>query len=175
MNITLDEDKIGKTKKKTVFKKLVRQHVKDATFTQLKLMQSEHTKINTIKYESFKIQPYIDSDILTSEQISTLFNMRANTINGFKMCFSSMHRNDTMCKLGCMEEDSLQHCMDCGVISQKIGRISHANLVGIFATEKEQKITVSEFIQRKTIRTSILEENRAGVGTHSCAVVGFAL
>ena len=174
VNINLDEDEIGKTKK-SIFKKLVRKHVKDATFTKLKEMQSEHTKINTIKYESFKIQPYIDSDILTSEQISTLFNMRANTINGFKMCFSSMHRNYTMCKLGCMEKDSLQHCMDCGVISPKNGRISIVNLVGIFATEKEQKITVSEFIQRKTIRTSIIEENRAGVGTHSCAVGGFAL
>ena len=69
VNINLDEDKIGETKK-SVFKKLVRKHVKHATFTKLKEMQSEHTKINTIKYESFKIQPYIDSDILTSEQIS---------------------------------------------------------------------------------------------------------
>ena len=65
--------------------------------------------------------------------------------------------------------------MDYGVISQKNGRISSVNLVGIFETEKEQKITVSEFIQRKTIRTSIIEENIAGVGTHSCAVGGFAL
>ena len=104
-----------------------------------------------------------------------IFNMRANTINGFKMCFTSMHRNDAMCKLRSMEEDSLQHCMKWGVISQRIGKNSSVNLVGIFATEKEQKITVSEFIQRKTIRTSIIEENRAGVGTHSCAVGGFAL
>ena len=42
---------------------------------------------------------------------------------------------------------------------KKNGRISTVNLVGIFATEKEQKITVSEFIQRKTIRKSLIEEN----------------
>ena len=108
------------------------------------------------------MQPYIDSDILRSEQIAMLFNMRANTIYGFKMffVFVSMNINDTMCKLGCKEEDALQHCMNCSIISQKIGRISSVNIDGIFATEMEQKILVSEFMLGKDIRTYLIEENR---------------
>ena len=64
---------------------------------------------SAIKYDSFKIQPCFVSEILNLEQ--TLFNMRANTVNSFKMCFTSLYRNDLKCKLGCQEEDSLEHCM----------------------------------------------------------------
>ena len=74
MKIYLNEEEINKTKK-SVFKNMVKKHVKDATFTQLKEMQKEHTKINTIKYNAFKMQPYLDSDLLNSEEISMLFNI----------------------------------------------------------------------------------------------------
>ena len=90
---------------------MVRKYVKDAVFVKLKEMHAEHTNINTIKYTQFKMQPYMDSVILNTDQISMLFNVRGNTVNGFKMSCSSMYRNNTHCKLGCLEEDSLDHYM----------------------------------------------------------------
>ena len=128
-------------------------------------MQAEHTKINTIKYNSFKMQPYLDSEILTTEQISMLFNMRSNTVNGFKMCFSSLYRNDTSCKLGCQEQDSLDHCMRCKIISQKIGGNLIVEIAAIFSTEIEQRITVAEFIKRMNIRAALLKGSWAYQGT----------
>ena len=63
---------------------MVRKQVKEATFNKLKDMQSEHTKINNIKYDNFKIKPYIVRVILNPEQMALLFNMRANPVNSFK-------------------------------------------------------------------------------------------
>ena len=160
MKIYLNEEEISKTKK-SVFKNMVKKHVKDATFTQLKEMQKEHTKINTIKYNAFKMQPYLDSDLLNSEEISMLFNMRANTVNGFKMCFTSMHRYNLWCKLGCQETDSLDHCMNCQSITNKTGKKSKFSFDLIFSTVKEQKTVVTNFISRMFTRNKIIEEEQS--------------
>ena len=37
----------------------------------------EYTKINNLKYSSFKVQTYLNSEILNAEEIFMLFNMRA--------------------------------------------------------------------------------------------------
>ena len=62
MKIDFNEEKINKTKK-SVSKNMVKKLVKDATFTQPKNMQKEHTQINTITYSVFTIQTYLDSDL----------------------------------------------------------------------------------------------------------------
>ena len=53
-----------------------------------------------------------------------LFNIRANSVNGFKTCTPSIYRNNLVCKLGCLEDDSLRHCMICPVIDQQVGKTS---------------------------------------------------
>ena len=56
---------------------IIKQDVKSAALSQLQDIQSSHTKIGDIKYEGFKIQSYIQSDIFSSEEEFTLFNLRA--------------------------------------------------------------------------------------------------
>ena len=90
-----------------------------------------------------------------------LFNMGANTVNGFKMCFTSMHRSDLRCKLGCQANDSLDHCMSCQAITNKAGKTNNVPFVLIFSTVKEQKKAVLEFISRMNIRNKIMEENQS--------------
>ena len=87
-------------------------------------MQSSHTKINTIQYKRFGLQEYLASDKFSTEEKSTLFNLRANSVNGFKMCTPSIYRNNLLCKLGCLEDDSLEHSMICTVIDNHIGKTS---------------------------------------------------
>ena len=55
-------------------------------------------------------------------------------------CVLAIYRNDTSCKLGCQEEDSLDHCMRCKIISKKNGEKYILEVAGIFSTEIEQKI-----------------------------------
>ena len=44
-----------------------------------------------------------------SKEAYALFNMRADTVNGFKKCFPILHENNLQCKLGCWDEDSIRH------------------------------------------------------------------
>ena len=46
--------------------------------------------------------------------------MKADTINGFKMCFASAHREDSQCKLNCNNEDSIKHAFQCHEIKKHI-------------------------------------------------------
>ena len=87
--------------------------VADAAFNSLKLIQSDYDKVKHIKYKTFKTQSYLTSALFNCEEASTLFNMRANTVSGYKTCFSSFYQNDTLCKLGCPEPDSIDHCFRC--------------------------------------------------------------
>ena len=114
------------------------------------------TKVNTIKYPEFNIQPYLNNPTFTFEESSTLFNARANTVNTFKMCFTSMHRNNLNCRLGCLTEDSLEHCMTCTIIDKHVGK-SKELFSDIFKQVVQQKQAVKTFIARKNIRTALLE------------------
>ena len=94
------------------------------------------------------------SGSLNLEQSALLFNMRANTVNSFKMCFTSLYRADLRCKLGCQDEDSLAHCMRCKIINDKLAKISKFNIDDIFATTEKQKNIVLEFTLRMNTRSS---------------------
>ena len=59
---------------------------------------------------------------LTFEESSTIFNIRANTVNEFKTSFPSLDRKNLNCKQGYLDTlDSLEYCMNCKVINNKIG------------------------------------------------------
>ena len=81
--------------------------------------------------------------------------MRTDTINGYKMCFSSVNKNDTQCKLKYNNEDFINHAFNCHVIKKHVGH-SDAFYVGIFWNMKQQKETVSYFIRIQNIRSALL-------------------
>ena len=156
VNINMTESEIS-SMHKTQFKKHVRICVSDAAFKSLKVIQAEHEKVKHIEYKTFKLQPYLTSASFSHEESSMLFNMRANTVNGFKMCFSNMYKNNTLCKLGCIEQDSLDHCFRCAIVDSKSSKTS-VSFSDIFKTEEQQKVAVSEFIQRTRVRASLLAD-----------------
>ena len=86
MNIKMTESKIM-LMSKTKFKNHVKKCVAAAAFESLKCIQSEHEKVKHIEYKSSRIQPYLISASFSYEESCMLFNMRANTVNGFKMSF----------------------------------------------------------------------------------------
>ena len=59
------------------------------------------------------MQEYMRSNVLSSVEMSTLYNLRANTVNGYKMCFPNAFQNAKTCKLGCNEEDAIAHAYSC--------------------------------------------------------------
>ena len=163
VNINMDENEIANTKK-SIFKNLIRKSVRNATFSSLKETQLTHIKISAILYPAYTIQPYLERSTFTFEESSTLFNVRANTVNSFKMCFTSMFRNDLNCKLGCLSEDSLAHCMSCDVLSEHIG-IQHELFSDMFSVPDKQKLAIQTFILRSKLRTALLEGQGAYQGS----------
>ena len=78
--------------------------------------------------------------------------MRANTVNGFQMCFPNMYKNDTLCKLGCQGEDSITHVFQC----EELGPQSSLKYNDIFRSEAKQKEVVVEFTQRCQLRAAVI-------------------
>ena len=59
------------------------------------------------------LQPYIESDRITTEEAAILLNMRGQSINGIKMCYKSTFQNVKLCGLGCQEDDTIDHMFKC--------------------------------------------------------------
>ena len=78
------------------------------SYEALRVAKEEHTKINHINFNNFKLQPYLSSYLFYKEAF-TLFNMRANTVNRLKKCFPSVYHNNIKWKLGCSSEDTINH------------------------------------------------------------------
>ena len=73
------------------------------------------------------------------------------------------YRDNLNCKLGCLEEDTLNQCMICTVIDNQIGKTSARMYAILLVPEKNQQ-AVSIFMKRKSVRTAILEGRTANHG-----------
>ena len=92
------------------------------------------------------------------------------------MCFPKAYPNNKLCKLGCLEEDSISHSYSCNIINIQD---THTNVQYsyIFSSVIQQKEAVETFIKRNTIRSAILESSAyQGVilGTSTPAAAGGA-
>ena len=67
INLNMNENEISLLSKNE-FKKHVKLCVKSASFTALKAIQEDHIKIKHIKYNEFKLQPYLASELFTYEE-----------------------------------------------------------------------------------------------------------
>ena len=154
INLNMSELEIT-TMSKNQFKKHVKTCVKTATFKSLKALQDNHIKIKHINYNKFTLQSYLESDKFSFEEASTLFNMRADTVNGIKKCFPKLYENNIQCKLGCLEEDSINHIYKC----RQLGKSSIITKEAIFGSELQQVEAVSEFIRRCSLRSALLADS----------------
>ena len=108
-----------------------------------------------------QLQPYLDSNTLNVEQRSLVFNIRANTVNGFKMCFTSMYRNNLNCKLGCNTPDTIDRRMTCEELNVHIGK-THIIIDDIYSDRTDvQKEAVQVFMTRRSTREVISDGTRA--------------
>ena len=153
ININMSEMEIS-VLSKNQFKKHVKMCVISASFKALKVIQDEHIKIKHINYNNFKLQPYLASDVFNHEEASTLFNMRANTVNGFKKCFPTFYKNDINCKLGCSSEDTINHIFQC----TQLGEPSKIRNEDIFGTTVQQIGAVSVLLRWCSQRSALLAD-----------------
>ena len=134
-------------------KNVVRRCVKSAAFNELKSIQATHTKVKDISYPIFSLQAYMTSSLFSSEEMSTVFNLRTNTINGYKMCFTKAYPDDKTCKLGCLEEDSISHSYSCKVINLQDDE-SSIEYSSLYSTIVDQKKSSSIIHKKKQHKVS---------------------
>ena len=70
----------SKSENEIHIKNKIQQHV----FRNLKQMQSEHSKIHDMCYQTFKTQDYMKTHILNNHEVSLLFALRSNASKYFK-------------------------------------------------------------------------------------------
>ena len=160
LDFEMDDQEI-EAQSSSQFKAIVKKHVRSAAFKSLLMIKSGHTKGNSIEYKSFNIQPYLESTYLSHDERTTLFNMRAESINGFKGCFSSMYE-DTKCVFGCQAEDTFNHWYLCKVIN-KYTQATDINIDAIYQDIHQQKEAVQKFIIREKIRSDLIQASQGQI------------
>ena len=71
-------------KTKSELKEIIKKKIRDAAFEELKLLQIKHTKVKDIKYNDFKIQPYMVSNKFSTSMVKVLFDMRSSMTKNIK-------------------------------------------------------------------------------------------
>ena len=113
-----DEDFIKETTK-YIFKKFVKTKITKAAFKYLESIKNGHSKIRDIKYNKLEVQPYILSDELSNEEISSMFAVRSRMTN-VKRNFINKFNQNLSCTLGCEVEENQEHLLDCKFLIDKL-------------------------------------------------------
>ena len=93
---------------------------------------------------------------LNNDEVTTLFNLRANTVWGYKECFGS--NGTSSCQLKCgTGTDSLEHIFNCPIIGKYQNQPRNILLQNVYSDIKLQKETVTNFLSINNVRTSLLE------------------
>ena len=81
--------------------------------------------------------------------------MKADTVNGIKKCFPKLYENNIQCKLGCIDEESINHIYQC----KQLGESSLIRKEAIHGRELQKVEAVSEFIRRCSLRSAVLADS----------------
>ena len=81
--------------------------------------------------------------------------MRADTINGFKMCSASAYCDDSQCKPYCNNEDSIKHTFQCHEIKKQMKK-HEGSFNGMYGNVTLKRAAVTDFIQIQNIQSTVL-------------------
>ena len=129
----MNEDHI-KNMSETKYSSYIKNKIRWATFVELLHVHKDRKKTKHIHYENLKQpQQYIVSG-MSSDNCSLLFNIRCQSVDGFKANFPNMHLQYD-CDL-CGNYDSQHHAMECSILKKHVP--SHIKYSHIFCSVSEQ-------------------------------------
>ena len=131
--------------KKTTFKKLVTEKIQQLNAKYLISLQQQHSKSENLKY-STDIQPYLKSESLKIEEKKLMFKLR-NRLVDVKANFRKKYKDDMLCRLCRMDEESQPHLVNCVVILND----NHINCIfcisSKFSIQSQGKIWARYFLK----------------------------
>ena len=99
------------------FKKLIKNQIRQHTFTELLNSQLKHKKGSDIKYTNLcEPQGYLTDQMFNNKLCSLLFNLRCNTVSNIKDNFHRLYNDDLNCPICKVEVDTQQHMLSCSIL-----------------------------------------------------------
>ena len=172
-NLDYDEDMIASAKEED-YRKLIRRHVRETAFKELKNKQASHSKVNTIVYEKLEKQSYLVSSIFTNDDVSVLSNLRSHTTRGIRSNFQQMYRNNLNCPLKCWPSsdnpirDTQEHLLTCSKLKLVKQTLSTNQIKydDIYGNVEEQKAVVTIVRELLEARNTLLNPNPTSGDDH---------
>ena len=136
------------------FKDIVKSKIREKVFNILKETQETHTKVKHITYNTFKLQDYMKSHMLTNHEVASLFSLRCRTYKSIQNNFGKKYN----CSLGCPALENQEHWIICDKTRGNLNTdIEYTHLFGTLT----QQINIVKLF-------SLLEEERKEL-THQMA------
>ena len=136
---------------KQKFHSIVKSKVRSAALKYLNTPKKKHTKMDGLKFQKLELQPYLSSTLFNNESRNLLLRLRTRTVNGIRNDFGGLY-SDTLCPLGCGEEDTLQNVLTCKVLLTKHNStqlsVSDIKYQDIFSSDILKQKQVTEFYRQ---------------------------
>ena len=153
------DEEMVKQMSKNKFKQFVKQRIEKAAFNHLETTKQKHSKVKQINYKKLEPQPYVLSEDFKDEQICELFALRSRMVQ-VKRNFIGKFRQDLLCSLGCVVEETQDHLLDCKLLIDKMKDISilaEVETSDLFGTVQEQLAVTRCFSEILHIRENLLQ------------------
>ena len=146
---------------------MVRKHIKEKAFKELKMKQESHSKVKVIKYETFEKQSYLVSPMFSDEDVGVLSNLCSHTTRGIRGNFGQLYKNNTSCPLKCWPSDSpplkdtQQHLLVCKKITLNADSVANNKIKydDIYGSVTEQKAVTTLYRDILHKRQQLLENS----------------
>ena len=162
LNINMTFDNIQKISKYS-FKKLVKSKIRELAFCDLisKIKNNDHSKLKNITYNELKMQPYLKSSLVSTNQAKQLFRFRTRMSN-VKCNFKSKYSKEgLLCPLpGCLEIEDDKHLLNCNIADSARQDIKMDFMKLYSSNVKEQIILIGLLVSGENLRDSLIEDLR---------------
>ena len=164
IGLNLEDDDI-KHMKKSKFKTLVKEKIRDAAHYYLIQKKESLSKLNNLSSE-FNLKEYLTTDKLSTQEKQLLFQLHTHMIP-VKGNFSSMYKDDMSCRLCNTNSDETQeHILACPILIQSSDSIKYED---IFDQNLDKQIkAVKHWSKLLKTRTIKLTEMKLLLGEARC-------
>ena len=138
------------------YKSMIKKKIKLKVFENLKDVQKTHSKVREICYQTFKMQDYMKSHMLTNHEVSLLFALRSRSVRNVANNFGQ----EKNCSLGCSSPDTQEHWLSCSRTMFNQGTtLKYSDIYGDLS---EQTTIVKFFAQLQEEREELTARNAPG-------------
>ena len=148
--------------KKNKFKSIVTSSIFNVARQYLISLKNKHTKSEHLS-TSDKIQDYLTTSQLTTEEKQLLFQLRTRSFD-CKANFRNLHNNQLACSI-CGQEDNQSHLLSCTTITQGFD-LTGVQYSDIFGTVEQQVRITKLLMQVSNKRKVLLKSSRYGSQVH---------